>query len=70
MKDNSFLDTLSRNIGDRKITEELQAPKVIDALQKSSDVELKKSLDVINNYDPDWFYGQLQQLSNLLKDPK
>lgn len=70
MKDNTFLETLSRNIGDRKITDELQSPKVIAALQKSSDVELKKSLEVINNYDPDWFYGQLQQLGKLLKEAK
>jgi hypothetical protein len=70
MKDNTFLDTLSRNIGDRKITDELQTSKVIDVLQKSSDLELKKSLDVINDYDPDWFHGQVQQLSKLLREPK
>jgi hypothetical protein len=70
MKDNPFLDTLSRNIGDRKITEELQSPKVIGALQESSDLDLKKSLAVINDYDPDWFHGQLQQLSKVLKESK
>ncbi|HEV8061601.1 MAG TPA: multiheme c-type cytochrome [Gemmataceae bacterium] len=67
LRRNRFLNTLRDDIGDPKITKELQSPKVIDALQKSSDIELKKSLDVVNDYDPAWFYGQLQQLSKLLK---
>ena len=66
MADNRFLETLSRG-SDGKITEELQVPKVIDSLQQSSDIELKKSLGVISNYDPEWFYGKLQELKKLLK---
>jgi hypothetical protein len=67
LRRNRFLTTLRDDIGDPKMTKELQSSKVIDALQKSSDVELKKSLDVINDYDPDWFHGQIQQMHKLLK---
>ena len=67
MADNKFLDALDRGIGSNELTDALRKPEVIDALQQSSDLELKKSLDVINNYDPEWFYGQLQELKKLLK---
>ena len=50
-------DHAGDDIGDPKLTREFASPKVIKALQDSSDLELKKSLDVINNYDPDWFNG-------------
>ena len=67
LRGNRFLEKLNNDIGDRKLTEMLRSPGVIDELQKSSDIELKKSLDVISNYDPDWFYKQLQELKKLLK---
>jgi hypothetical protein len=67
LRGNRFLEKLNNDIGDRKLTEMLRAPEVVDDLQKSSDIELKKSLDVINNYDPDWFYKQLQALNKLVK---
>ena len=70
LRRNRFLTTLRDDIGDPKLTKEFQAKDVIVPLQEISDKELTTSLEKTNNYDPDEFFRQLQDLAKLWKERK
>jgi hypothetical protein len=66
MRDNNFLLTVSRKLGNNKLTAVLQSEAFIEPLQKIGNNELKLSLEKVNTFDPKLFQDRLKELSGQL----